>query len=240
MSWLRSLRRVLRRLPLLWWVTATALALVTGTVVARSVSSASALARQYGPLEPMVVATGPLAFGDVVEADHLAVAWVPASLVPADHLSDPGELVGSAALGPVVAGQPVVAAHLGPAGVRGVAALLPPGTRAVAVSLGGASAPVAVGDRVDVLATFDPSLVPATEATMAVAVGALVVAVDADAATVAVDPAEAVAVAFSASHGALTLALAPPLEAGGYPLPTAAPWARRAATPSTTTPEATR
>ncbi len=206
-----GLRLRLRRMPALWWSAVTVLALVTGGLVARIVGDASALARRYGPLEPMVVAADDVAYGEVLEPSDLAVAAVPASLAPPGRVADPAALVGRRALAPLVARQPVVAAHLAPDGVTGVAALLPAGTRAVAVPTGGASAPVARGDRVDVLATFDPALAGGGDPTRIVASEALVVDVVDDAATVAVAPTEAMALAFAASNGALTLALAPPV-----------------------------
>jgi hypothetical protein len=72
-----------------------------------------------------------------------------------------------------------------------VAALLPPGTRAVAVPTGEASAPVRRGDVVDVLASFDPSTTGSGEPTVAIAAGALVVDVGDGVVTVAVLPEEA-------------------------------------------------
>lgn len=213
------LRFALKRLPILWWAAAVALAGVTGAAVSKSVATAQDLAGAYGPLEPMVVAARHLDFGAVLEPADLDLALVPARLAPAGRVADADLLVGRTALAPLVAGQPVVGAHVSPDGVSGVAALLPPGTRAVAVPTGGVSAPVRLGDRVDVLASFDPQLAAGSDPTFPVAVAALVVDVGPDAATVAVAPAEAVAVAFAASNGALTVVLASPAETGGYPGP---------------------
>ena len=95
----------------------------------------------------------------------------------------------------------------------GAAALLPPGTRALAVPDGPGTPPLRVGDTVDVLATYDPFLfdpasgrpVPAGDTVVA---GALVIDVSEGAITVAVDPDDAPAVAFALAQGAVTLALA--------------------------------
>jgi hypothetical protein len=66
------------------------------------------------------------------------------------------------------------------------------------------------GDVVDLLATFDPSTTGTTsDSTLAIALDAPVVDVGTDAATVAVTPAEARAVALALSRGAVTVALTP-------------------------------
>jgi Flp pilus assembly protein CpaB len=117
--------------------------------------------------------------------------------------------VGRTPVVPLLAGQTVLAGHLAPDGVAGVAALLPAGSRAVAVPSGGASPPVRRGDTVDVLATFDPQVTGAGDPTLTVAVDALVVDVGPDSATVAVTPEQAKAVAFAVSHGTITVAITP-------------------------------
>ena len=143
---------------------------------------------------------------------------VPGALAPAGSLASAQEAVGRTVVVAVFAGLPVMEGHLGASGLKGVAALLPPGTRAVAVPNGGAPLPLVAGDHVDVLATFDPSGdpsgSPATghDPTFPVARGALVVDVGDDSATVAVGPQEAARVAFAVTTGVVTLALAAPIS----------------------------
>ncbi|MCU1448459.1 MAG: Flp pilus assembly protein RcpC/CpaB, partial [Acidimicrobiales bacterium] len=88
---------------------------------------------------------------------------------------------------------------------RGVAALLPPGTRGITVTAGATASRVERGDHVDVLATFDPAAAPGPEPTFPVAKGAVVVDVREESVTIAVDPEEAKRVAFAVTHGAITL-----------------------------------
>ena len=105
----------------------------------------------------------------------------------------------------VLAGEPVVEARLG--GDR----LVPPGSRALALPTGPGALGVRPGDRVDLLATFDPLVAPAGEdPTVTVARAATVVAVRTRSITVAVTAAEAPRVAFALSQATITLALTPP------------------------------
>ena len=100
---------------------------------------------------------------------------------------------------------------MAPEGVQGAAALLPPGSRALAVPIGPGTPPLLVGDRVDLLSTHDPLLFDPAAANAAgdiVVAGALVIDVSEGAVTVAVDPDDAPAVAFAVAQGAVTLALA--------------------------------
>jgi hypothetical protein len=135
----------------------------------------------------------------------------------------------------VVAGEPLVAGRLAPDGLTGAAALVPEGYRAVSVPTASAGfPPVALGDRVDVLAVLPPDLVrsPATEASPtrgddAPAGGrpppdgdgapafplverALVVDVADEAVAVAVPQSAAPRVAFALAQGSVVLALVGP------------------------------
>ncbi len=213
----RLLRRTRAlRSPLAYWAMVGVLALFTGLVVARSVRTAGSLATHYGPLRPVVVAAHRLDPGVEVAPGDVAVRQVPGSLAPAGSLASADEAVGRTVVVPVFAGATVMEGHLAASGLKGVAALLPPGTRAVAVPNGGAPLPLVAGDHVDVLATFDPSGDPSGSAgadpTFPVARGALVVDVGDDSATVAVGPQEAARVAFAVTTGVVTLALAAPIS----------------------------
>ena len=216
---LRRFRRLTRSAPV-YWAAVVALAAVTGLTAARLVGRAEAAAARYGSLRPVVVATRPVAMGTVLRPADVSVRDLPASFLPERHVAATADAVGRTAVVALFPGVPLVAGHLAPDGVQGVAALLPPGSRAVSVPGGGASAPVRTGDVVDVLATFDPSAsaspAAAAEPTFAVAVSALVVDVGDDSATVAVGPEEAKRVAFAVAHGVVTLAVVPvPVAPGG-------------------------
>ncbi len=199
------LRRRLVGSPIAFWVTAIALAGVTGTILAGLVSRAQVTTSRYGHQRAVVVATREVAAGQALRPGDVEVREMPAAFLPAGALTVAP--LGRTVVVPLFPGEVVIAAKLAPKGLSGVAALLPPGTRAVAVPTGGASAPVRRGDVVDVLASFDPSTTGSGEPTVTVAVGALVVDVGDDVVTVAVLPEEASRVAFAVAHGVVTLAL---------------------------------
>ena len=222
---LRRFHRLTRSAPV-FWVAVTALAGLTGLTAARLVGQAEASAARYGSLRPVVVATRPVAMGSVLKSADIAVRSLPASFLPDGHVGGVSDAVDRTVVVPLFPGVPVVRDHLAPEGLRGVAALLPAGTRAVAVPAGGATAPVRTGDVVDVLATFDPSSSGGAGAdggdpTFAVAVAALVVDVGEDSATVAVGPQEAKRVAFAVAHGVVTLAVVPAGALSGTSTPAA-------------------
>ncbi len=198
--WWARLR--LRRRPLAWWAVVVALALAAGAVVSTALEAARADGRRYGPPTPVVVARRDLPPGTAVGPGAVALTTWPGALVPADALSElpPGRTVTQL----VLAGEPLVERRLGDA-------RLARGTRALAVPTGPGRLPVQPGERVDVLATFDPLVRPrGTPATTTVTRAATVLAVRPDAITVAVPEAEAPEVAFALSQASITLALAPP------------------------------
>jgi Flp pilus assembly protein CpaB len=112
-------------------------------------------------------------------------------------------------------GEVVLRARLAPAGTSPLAAALPPGTRGVAVPVDAAALPVAPGDVVDVLATFDPDLAEGHDPTVAVAREAVVVDVEEEAVVVAVTPSQAPRVAFAVAAGAVALAVLGAEETAG-------------------------
>ena len=221
------LRRAARS-PLAFWLIVVVLATLTGSVVARLTGRARAEAARYGSLRPVVVARGSIDAGAVIERDDVEVRSVPSAFVPPGALDSAGAAVGRTVVVPVFGGEEVLDAHLAPAGLRGLAALLPPGTRAVAVPTGAATPPLRRGDTVDVLATFEPSgsgpgrvggggAGPGREPTVLVAADALVVDVGSDSATVAVDPDQAARVAFAVAHAGVTVTVTPGPGRSRYP-----------------------
>lgn len=207
--------RRLSRSPLFFWAAVAVLALLTASVVGRLVGQARAAASRYGSLRPAAVTTRPVEMGAVVGADDVDVRRVPAAFLPEDTIGGLEQVVGQTAVVALFPGQPVVRGQLAPWGRRGVAALLPPGARAVSVPTGPASPRLEKGDVVDVLATFAEEAASAGAGadgdggapTFPVATAALVVDVGEESATVAVGVEEAARVAFAVVHGAVTLAL---------------------------------
>jgi Flp pilus assembly protein CpaB len=195
------LRRLVRN-PLAFWTTAVSLALLSALTTARLVGRAASEAARYGGLRPVLVATRAVPVGAPLRAADTAVRRIPAAFVP------PGALrslpTGRRVLVPLFPGQAVLRAHVSPAGVGGLSALLPPGTRALAVPAGEATPPLRVGDTVDVIAVFATDA--GAEPAFPVARGARVVAVGAGRVTIAVTPAEAARVAFALAAGQVVLA----------------------------------
>lgn len=196
----------LRRQPRLWWLLTAAVAVTVGWVVSSIVADAERTRAAWGATELVAVAVHDLAPGTALEpGDVELVAW-PKALVPGDALHQLP--VDQAVAASIEAGEVVVGARLAPLGLRGVAATLPEGSRAVAIPVEpGLAPPLEAGDRVDVmvaLAVDDPGAGPPG---FVVAADALVVAVADTAVTVAVRAPAAPRVAVALGQGAVTLAL---------------------------------
>ncbi|MFP5377641.1 MAG: Flp pilus assembly protein CpaB [Acidimicrobiia bacterium] len=199
----------LRRSPVPFWVLAVALALATGLAVARLAGEAAARADRLGGLVDVPVATRPVAVGAVLRGADVEVRSLPAAAVPRGPVAP--SPAGRVAVVPLAPGEVVLAAKLAPEGLAGVAALVPPGHRALAVPVDRGGLSLRPGHRVDVLATFDVAGEEAAGApTFPVARAALVVDAGEETVTVAVTPDEAPRVAFALARGAVTLALAGP------------------------------
>lgn len=204
------------------------LAAVTFAAVDGATARAAARQRAWGETVTVPVVQRTVLAGEVVGDGDIERRRLPRTLVPRGEVA--GDPVGHAALVTLVPGEVVMASRLAPSGLRGVAALLGPDTRGVGVPRGDSAPPVEVGDRVDVLATFDiapddaappASDEPAPAAadapgerrgvpapTFAVATRALVVHVGDQSITVAVAPEAAARVAFAVARGTVSLALA--------------------------------
>ena len=196
--------RRLSRSPVVFWAVVVLLAVLTATAVGGLTSRARAEAARYGSLRTVAVARHAVDVGTVLRPADVGEERVPAAFLPEGWLGSSSEVVGRTVVVPLFPGAPVLRGQVAPEGLRGVAALLPPGARAVAVSTGGATPKLRTGDVVDVLATFAAE---DHEPTVEVAVGALVVDVAEESATIAVAPEEARRVAFALSAGAVSLAL---------------------------------
>ncbi len=198
--------RRLTRSPYAYWAVVVALAAFTAFTIAGQVDRAGAQTARYGNLRPVVTVARAVEVGAAVRPGDVVVRSMPAAFLPEGALAETADVVGRTAVVPLFRGAAVVAGQLAPDGLEGIAALLPAGGRAVAVPTGPASVALRRGDRVDVLATFDPP--PAgEEPTFPVAEAALVVDVGPEAVTVAVDAEEALRVAYSVAAGVVTLVL---------------------------------
>jgi Flp pilus assembly protein CpaB len=190
------------RYPLLSWLPPAVVALAVAWLTSSVVDGATAEVRRLGPMVRAPVAARAVEPGAVLGEDDVRWRRVPRGVLPSGPLS--AEPVGGTALVALAEGEVLLRSKLAPEGVLGVAALVPPGSLAVAVPAGeGDRPPLRRGDRVDVLAAGDEAGVAT------VAVGALVVDVADEVVTVAVAAAEASAVAYAVARGVVTLALAP-------------------------------
>lgn len=228
----RRVRRLLRS-PLAFCLLAVGLTAATGAVMNGLSASARAQAATFGHLRAVPVARRALAIGNEVGPGDVTMRRLPAALIP--HGPVASRLVGRVVLVPVAPGEVVLQAKLAPWGRRGVAALLPDGTRALAIPLGAGTPPISVGNHVDLLAAFSPDQAQGAGAStdsggavagdpngagpsgaesassadpsFPVAEDALVVAVGHETITVAVDQDVAPAVAYAIAAGTVVIAL---------------------------------
>ena len=178
----------LHRIPLVRLLVALGLGLATFITV----RSAVALPPGAGPLLDVTVVARPVPAGTTLRPGDVRTSRLPADAVPdAEPAASP---LGRTARVDLVPGEVLLAARLGP---RGLAALLPEGSRALAVPRAAGTPPLEPGQRVDLLA--DGAVV---------VTAASVLAVEDSGTTVAVPEATAPAVAEAVAAGAVTLALA--------------------------------
>lgn len=196
----------LRRHPRLWWLVVVGCALAAASVTAAVAGRAERAQAAWGRTAAVLVARHDLVPGQPVGPGDVDVVERPVATVPPTALRTlPRHAVSRSS---VYAGEVLVRGRLAPTGLRGVAATLPPSTRAVAIPRDPATAPpLRVGDRVDVLVALPPDAAGSGPPGFAIATNALVVAVEEAAVTVAVERVAAPRVAVALGQGAVTLAL---------------------------------
>lgn len=141
----------LRRRPRLRRALAVGVAVLTGLVVQRTVADAETARQAWGRGAPVAIAVRDLQPGHVVGAGDIRMVSLPAAAAPAEALDrvPRGRVVRSL----VLRGEVLHRRRLAPAGRGGPAALLPPGTRAVAIPIdAGSTPPLRRGDTVDLMA----------------------------------------------------------------------------------------
>jgi Flp pilus assembly protein CpaB len=183
------------------------LALTTGLVAASLVRSADAARDRWGATRPVAVATRDLVPGDVIDGASAELRDLPQAVTGPAAL---GEVpAGAVVRHPIMAGEALVAERLAPQGLTGVAALVPPDQRAMAIPVGPAGAPpLSVGDRVDVLAVLPAGTgTSGGEPAFPVVESGLVVDVADQAVSVAVPEPDAARVAWAVGNGVVVLAL---------------------------------
>jgi Flp pilus assembly protein CpaB len=201
----------LRRSAALWWAVSIAFGVITAAVVSTSVGRATSAAAAWGSERSVWIVRRPVVAGDVIGALAVRRTRLPRGVVPEGALDGASSPVGEATRVGLVRGEVVVTARLAGRGAHGVAAMVAAGHRAVAVPNDDHMPAVRVGDRVDVLVTFDVSDDTDGEApSFAVAAGAEVLAVTPRALTLAVRAEDAPRVAFALAKGAITVAVRGP------------------------------
>jgi pilus assembly protein CpaB len=113
------------------------------------------------PTQPVVVAASNLQLGAELKAEDLKVIAFPQGQAPEGTFAQPSEIVGRGLIVPIVANEPVLKAKLASkeAG-SGLPPVIPEGMRAVSVRVDevvGVAGYVLPGNRVDVLATANPT-----------------------------------------------------------------------------------
>jgi Flp pilus assembly protein CpaB len=191
----------------LFWLFAVSLALLTGLTAARLLGEAASRAEELGGLREVRVTARSVDAGHLLTADDVAVRRLPAAVLPEGAVA--ASPAGHTVLVPLAPGEVVLESKLAPWGVEGVAALVPPGRRALAVPAARGGLALRRGNHVDVLATFD-TIEDEAEPTFAVASAAQVLDVAEESVTVAVTPEEALRVALATSRGTVTLAAVAP------------------------------
>lgn len=187
-----------------------------GTTVALRgrLTELEARAEAAGDLRPAVVAAADLSRGAPIEGGDVRVAQVPEGLLPTGALTGAAEWIGATPTSDVAEGEILTETRLAHAGP--VAALVPDGFRALAVTVALPTGLLAPGDRVDVLA-----VAPGRPFAEALALGVEVLTVgqgvvaEGQVATVVllVTPQQAAELAAGRAGADLTLTVLPPGEA---------------------------
>jgi len=203
------------------WIAAVVVALVTARVVATDLASLHARARSLGPTERVVLAARDLPVGTTIASGDLRVVRRPATTVATDAVHDPAQAVGRVVAVSLLRDDVVRTRHLaGADNTAGIDGIVRAGQRVLHVAAKDGYQPPP-GAVVDILATFDPATVTVAGALDAhvVARGARILAVDGSTesgsasppgVTLLVTEADARSVAFAATLGQVTFALAPP------------------------------
>ena len=186
---------------------------------------------------PVVVAAANLQLGAELKADDLVVVAFPEGKAPEGTFSNPSEIVGRGLVVPIVKNEPILAAKLASkeAG-SGLPPVIPEGMRAVSVRVDevvGVAGYVLPGNRVDVLATANPTDQRADTTTKVILSNVQVVTagtrmeqdqentkpVQVTVVTLLVFPEQAERLALASNEGKIQLALRNPLDQGAPQTP---------------------
>jgi|GEM_PF-1546948 len=168
--------RALRR-PVVWWIGVALIATLTVSTLNRMASDAVDLADAWGPTQAVFVAADVIEVGDLIRDGTRRIDY-PAAMIPANALTELGSH--AVAVTRIHPGEVIVAPRVSGTGGDPAAAvtdlMLPANTGAVGLRRGDDWPQVEVGDRLNLLATFNPTADQAATTTL-VAQGAVVVAI---------------------------------------------------------------
>lgn len=207
------IHRIARRSSTLWWVAAVSLGLITATVTNSAVRRTTSAANAWGVERRVWVVQRAVRAGEVIATSDARLERRPKGVVPEGALDAESSPIGEATRVDLRTGEVVLTQRLAGLGAHGVAALVVAGRRAIAFKNDESIPALRVGDRVDVLATFDVAdALGTSDATtpapsFAVASDAEVLTVSARTITISVAVKEAPRVAFALARAAVTLAL---------------------------------
>ena len=208
----RGIVFAVRRSVVLWWTLTVVAALLTASVVGSSVGRATRAAHAWGSNRAVWVVQRPVSAGAVINALAVRRTSLPRGVVPDGALDAATSPVGEATRVALVPGEVVLTARLAGRGARGVAAMVAPGYRAIALPNDEHTPVVHSGDRVDIIATFDvgndlETAAPTAAPSVTIASGSEVLAVAPRTLTVAVAAGDTPRVAFALAKGAVTVVL---------------------------------
>lgn len=197
----------LRRRPRAWWAVVASLAVGVGAWVGSITSGAQEASSRWGQGVAVLTLVRSVAAGEAVDPQDVQVTRRPAALVPAQAVAQLPEA--AVARVDLVEGEVLVAPRIASAS-SALAAVLPQGSRAVAVPVEpGSAPPLQPGDLVDVVVALAPEAAEGGPPGFTLTTGALVVDVGEQAVTVAVDPGDVPRIAVALGAGAVSLALVP-------------------------------
>ncbi|HEU5151579.1 MAG TPA: SAF domain-containing protein [Iamia sp.] len=213
----RSLRPLRPRLPrraLPWYAAAALLTVLTAVFVHGALQRATASEAAYGATQPVVVATTAVAVGDTLDPSVATVRSLPRAVVPDGALAELPD--GRRSLVALARGEILLHDRVSGSDAAGPAGLLAPDQRAVPVPIAVPGLPLAVGDRVDLVAGGAPGggvdgdlPIGPTEPDV-VAADALVLVAEEETVVVAVPAPVAAEIAMALTTGPLVPTLRPP------------------------------
>lgn len=197
---------VLRRRRGLRWSLTVLLGLAVATSVASVVARADRARSAWGETRAVFVATRDLEPGHVVRAADARRIGLPEQMLRSDAMEDPP--IGRVVHSPVFEHEVLIEARLAAPGLVGLAAVVPEGSRAVAIPAEPATTPaIEVGQLVDVIVVLPPGEGGSSPPGFVLAADAEVLAVTDRAVSVAVETDVAPRVAVAVAQGAITLAV---------------------------------